>query len=809
MSRAEIGWPATTAPSLLAALTTWVALWSWAGFVESPSRYLVPVLGSALLVAATGILLRAARLGSTLVLAAQVVLLAIWLTHAWAPDAALGGWLPTPASVAEVFADLGAGVAAAQSYHAPLSDSVPQIFPLLVAAGSLIAVLVDFLACGVRRVPLAGLPLLALYTAPVSILAEGVPWWVFGATALSFLALLATDEGTRLLSWGRRVPRGDTMLDTGGGVVSSESIRTSARRLGLTATGLALVAPIVIPTFSGGFLPGNGSGGSGAGGAVNISNPLVNLRRDLVRGRDTNLLTLKTDDADPSYLRLSVLDAFDGRTWEPSNRDIPPEHRADGLVSRPPGLAAGVPRKQVHYDLSIDGSFRSTWLPTPYPVTTIRVPGDWRYDSNTLDFVSAEGGVTTAGLDYSLTALEVSPRTEDLLAAHSPPEAVFTPYTALPDNLPTRVTELARQVTTGADTRFEKAVLLQRWFRQDGGFRYSLARAAGTGNDDLLAFLSTGPGGRVGYCEQFAAAMAVMGRSLGIPSRVAVGFLRPDRVGPDEYVYSSHDLHAWPEMYFDGVGWVRFEPTPGDRAAGVPGYTAGQLGGPDATQLPSATASASAPQGPRRDRRQLDPGAAASGGGTGGGGPWPELLLLVGAAALALAPRLARDAGRRRRWATAGSAAELAETAWREVRDTALDLRLQWDDTVTLRTAARSAAASFGRPGADEREGHVRGGVRGARANPEAAHALERLVRDVERARYARASSSEPWRSADELAADVETCCAALRAGATKKRRRAATWLPASLVSNGAWRSFGTWRTSRDVAVETGVDRAT
>ena len=63
--------------------------------------------------------------------------------------------------------------------------------------------------------------------------------------------------------------------------------------------------------------------------------------------------------------------------------------------------------------------------------------------------------------------------------------------------------------------------------------------------------------------------MALMGRSLGIPSRVAVGFLRPEQVGQDTYVYSSRDLHAWPEMYFGGIGWVRFEPTP-QRAITVP-----------------------------------------------------------------------------------------------------------------------------------------------------------------------------------------------------------------------------------------------
>jgi hypothetical protein len=128
---------------------------------------------------------------------------------------------------------------------------------------------------------------------------------------------------------------------------------------------------------------------------------------------------------------------------------------------------------------------------------------------------------------------------------------------------------------------------------------------------------------------------------------------------------------------------------------------------------------------------------------------------------------------------------------------------------LTLRTTARRTAASFGRPGADEREGYVRGGVRGATANPEAARALERLVRDVERARYARAEDGETGRDSTEVAADVETCCAALRAGASKRRRRTATWLPASLVSNGVWHSPSLRRRTGDAPIEVGVDRAT
>ena len=145
--------------------------------------------------------------------------------------------------------------------------------------------------------------------------------------------------------------------------------------------------------------------------------------------------------------------------------------------------------------------------------------------------------------------------------------------TDLPNDLDPIVHELAVTVTAEEPTRFEKAVALQQWFREKGGFTYDDQVDLGNGTDDLVRFLTEGDGGRTGYCEQFAAAMAVMARDLGIPARVAVGFLVPEQVGTDEYVYSAHDLHAWPELFFSGSGWVRFEPTPPGRASGVPDYT--------------------------------------------------------------------------------------------------------------------------------------------------------------------------------------------------------------------------------------------
>jgi len=774
--------PATMLVALLAALTTWSTLFSWRGLVDRPGDYLVPSLLICLLVAVSGALLRAGRVPALLVPFGQAIVVLVWAARSWAREQSLGGWLPTPEALGVIADRIAAGAQDATQFAAPVPESAPAIHALLIAAAAGTALLVDVLACGVRRVPLAGLPLLAVYTVPVSILSDGVSWWVFAAGALGFLSTMAADQAQRLSHWGRQIGGQPVtegrFFDSSGTAVSTRAVHASARRIGVVATGLAVLVPIFVPTFGAQLFDGPGSGPGGDGDSVAISNPMVDLRRDLVRGDDVDLLFMETDDPDPSYLRISVLDEFDGETWRPAGRDIPVQQRADGPLPTPPGLDPEVESTQHRYAIEVTDQFGSNWLPTPYPPTFVRVAGDWRYDVRTLDVVSAAEGQTTRGLSYGVRGIELDPSAEQLASAPPAAQEVYARATDLPTTTPALVAQLARDVTEGHTGKLEQAVALQSWFRRDGGFTYSTAREAGNGLDELVQFLTPGPEGRVGYCEQFAAAMAVMSRSLDIPARVAVGFLRPERLGDRSYVYSAHDLHAWPELYFEGVGWVRFEPTPQDRATDVPGYTRGDLdaGGPSAEE-------SAAGLGSRQNRFNRPDGAAVpeqptarEPGAASGPGPLAWLLPLTALLLLAVTPRLLRGSVRRRRWAAAQSPAEVAEAAWAELRDSALDLGVAWDDTVTLRTRARSLVQSFAADGGVE-DG-VRLPTRGADANPEATHALERLVKLVEQARYAR---SVP--DSDEVADDVDLCVAALEAGSSKARRLQATWLPASLVT--------------------------
>ncbi len=797
--------PMTLVPSLLAALTTWVTLLAWGGFAERPARFMVPILWACVLVALVGMLLRSARVPALLVVGAQLVAVLLWLQHRYAGGEALAGLLPTPTSVRAMLAVLGEAVDAAATYSSPVPRSVPEFYPLLVVAGSLTAVLVDLLAVGLRRAPLAGLPLLAVYTAPVSILDGGVSWLLFAAASMCFLFLIAAGESLRLSHWGRQLTPKVGLYDSRNSPVSHQAVWASARKIGFTATALAVVVPALIPSISGSWFDSGRNGGNGNGDGVTVTNPMVDLKRDLVRGADVDLVRVRTKDPDPSYLRISVLNTFDGTAWRPAGRDIPREQRADGPVARPPGLETKVATRRYKSTIEVSDFFTSRWLPTPYPVSAVYAPGDWRYDRSTMDFISAAANQTTAGLTYTVEALRLSPTASELADAIPAPLSVFTPNTDLPRSLPRSVGTLAREVTQGRATKFEQAVALQQWFREDGGFRYSLERPAGSGTQDLVSFLSTGKNGRVGFCEQFAAAMAVMGRTLGIPSRVAVGFLRADSTGPDTWTFSTHDLHAWPEMYFGGVGWVRFEPTPQGRTGAVPGYTTQSL--PTVAPSSSSSAPSAAPSVNRVDKT-TDGATPTTPGGSGPTLGHPLVLgglgLLLGLLALALTPRVLRARVRRRRRTDEGTATDWVEAAWRELRDSAVDLGLAWDDHVTLRTAATRLEGAFGDPG--EADDALTRGRRGRDVNPDAAAALHRLVGLLERARYAR-SLPPGAASHGEVLADADACIEALRAGAGRNRRSRAAWLPASVLS----RTGSHHRRARHrgpVLGQPGVDRA-
>lgn len=670
-------------------------------------------------------------------------------TLLFARDSAWFGLVPTPSSVAALGEVLAAGFVDIETYAAPL---VPGTGMVLIAAGgtALVALVVDTVAVSYRRPALAGLALLGLYAVPAALSPAGVPWLTFALAAAGYLGLLVVDSQDKVTRWGRQLS-GGTSPAAGAGTLSA-----TGRRIGVAAVGGAIVLPLVAPGPAGGFLAG-GDGWLGGGGqgrnVINASNPVVDLGRNLNLPTPVEVMRYRSSADDPGYIRLVSLDDFNGTTWEPRSIRAPQTQTVDRGLARPPGLASDVASTEVTTDIQLE-SLESTWLPLPYPATIVTgLEGRWLWEESTFNVYSADD---LEGQDYTVSSLQLEPTPEQLRGAGDVDSAVAG-FTELPDGMPPLVLQLAQDVTAGHETAFDKAVALQSYLRSPRNFAYDEQAPEGMGMQALDNFLREGRG----FCVHFSSAMAVMARSLDIPARVVVGWTPgSDPDGDGTYSVTTDAFHAWPELYFEGVGWVAFEPTPARRTGQPPAYT--QVEAPSAAAAPTPTSPAAADPNLQPERPQLDEGEGSTGDEAGAFTrtdiPWTGLGVTALVAAVLLAPAAARRLVRRHRWSSAGSPAGLAAAAWHELRDETVDHGIVLPESLTPRQFAAGIAQAVPLTTAAEQ-------------------ALGRVARAAERYQYA-----PDVGDVGDLRGDVATIAGRLRATAGRWQRLRARVLPASTL---------------------------
>jgi transglutaminase-like putative cysteine protease len=745
----------------VAAATTWFTLLSWGTFTTDAAKVTVPLFFMGALIAGIGGVARWLRVPTVVTLVVQVVVGAMCVLGSVA-----GSVIPTSTTLDEFIAAFQDAIATAQAFQAPIPPGVPPIAAILLTGGVATFIIIDLLAGALRRIPLAGLALLTVYSVPVSITGNGASWFAFIAMSIGFLTLLFLVHSEQVERWGRGMgsdTAGDHADPSSFGVRTG-AVRGSAAAIGATATAMALVLPILVPTLEVTLFEGAGPGTR----QIEVADPMVDLRRDLNRGEDIPLLWVTTPEKNPSYFRFAVLTRFNGNTWTPGDRDIPENQVARGEMPALIGVASGTKRTEAEYHVRVSSDFESDWLPTTPQVSSMTVLGDWRYDTSTMDFMSTDDGVNTADMTYDFTGVDVVPDPELMDNSVSGGASVRSTYLEVPASISSDIRTLAAGVTGDEVTRFRKARALQQWFREDGGFEYSTASLDDEEQGSLTSFLAES--GRVGYCEQFAASMAIMARIIGIPARVAVGFLQSKPAGANQYEFSAHDLHAWPELFFPGAGWVRFEPTPRDGAETLPSYTTASLP-PVASNSPSTSAARPEDQLPSRGA-SADPDAGAN-SDDGSSFPWLVVsLTMLGVllvAALVLLPGFVRRKRRERR--LLGDIEDL----WLELRDHAVDLGHGWPHGRSPRATGAWLADWFGSAEGDATLDRPR---HGAEQNPDAAQALDRLVEQIERARYSRSGASV---DNEQAMLDTRTIEAALDRGVGPRVRRRSRWLPRSL----------------------------
>ncbi|OIJ68760.1 transglutaminase TgpA family protein [Streptomyces mangrovisoli] len=754
----------------------------------SPATWLIQAAFLVAIQSGTGAAARRVPLGRALTVGVQILVTLVLLTLVFAREYAVVGLVPGPDAFRH-FGDLlqqGSTDVGRYAIPAPLSDGIRL---MLVGGVLVIGLAVDTLAVTFRSAAPAGLPLLALYAVGAALSHGHADWLWFVVAASGYLMLLLAEGRDRLAQWGRvfgGAPRAPG--DLAPGVVAP--VRTG-RRIGMAALGMALIVPLALPTMGGGLLgtAGNGVGsGTGIGGGASSVDLLVSLQNSLNVDEDRTVLTLATNSSDLSdmYLRIVSLDEFDGATWKPAQRHVT---SVPDTFPTPAGLGADVKRAQITTRIAAADSYAQDWLPMPYPPSGVKINGSWRYEPVGMT-LSGDHGQTTRGMTYTVDSLDVQPTAEQLAASPDPSQAMLHEYTDVPKSVPSVVAKTARTVTKGARNHYEEAVKLQDYFAVNGGFQYDTDVKVGQGPDAIAKFLKD----KRGFCEHFSFAMAAMARTLGIPARVAVGFA-PGTVQADGTVTEGlKDAHAWPELYFEGVGWVRFEPTP--NRGTVPSYTQSTVPGstlPDQAR-PSQSASAAASPAPSDSQsctpslRKLDACPSASEQATAvrnGDGPgwWAQVLValaILAGLAIPLSPMLVRLRMRAVRLGGHGRSekdAALATLAvWQELSDTAWDFGILPVESQTPRTAAARIV----------RLGHL---------DAAAAASVHRVAEAVEQVLYA----PRP-RPVAGLAGETRQVVTALRTTANATTRLRALLAPRSTVrvfwAVGAW-----WSTMRPLRV--------
>ena len=727
------------------------------------TAWLTDSLGAVTVVVVSGLVTR--RLGVPRVLQPVValLLLAAYLLVVFVGDTLSAGVVPTGQTGDALTALWHQAQNNVQHYGPPVPVSRGLV--LLTAAGvGGVALVVDLVAVVLDRAAIAGLALLVLLAVPSAVLPRGVGGLPFVLAAIGWLGLLLVEGSERIGRWGTPMRSALPGARPGG---DDSSLGRTGRRIGVAAVGAAVVVPLIVPGLDHRLVGGgSGPGGSGRGGpqTANTYNPITRLSGYLDRAKKAPLFDYVTTDPNPDYIRMTTLDTYDNGTWRAS------ELRADPKKAR---VKNGIPTPSdelgEHRSFTMTVALRPKaldvhWLPAPYGPTRadIDVAWLWEKQSQTI-FAAAE---TTKDLShYKVTANRSVPGRATLQAARldDVPQDVLDHYGSRPA-VDGYVTRLVERITRNKASEYARAVALQDYFTTGHGFLYDLqASQAAPGEDPLVAFLR----GKHGFCEQYATAMAAMLRVAGIPARVAVGFTAGTKLSGKSgsyYEVTTQEAHAWPEAYFAGSGWVRFEPTPGASGAQVPGYTQAAPvtptpgGGPTPTVTggPTPKPSATLPPGISRILNGDKATTPQTSAGSRAVSAAPSLWLvapIVAAVALVL-PFLLTALRRRVRWASPGPL-----TAWEQLLDDAADVGWSWQEPDSPRAAAARLAV-------------------GTRLRPDAAAALQQIAAAAERVRYA-----PPERQRrEDLSGQSAVVRAALHAQASRSVRLRALLFPPSTL---------------------------
>lgn len=622
-------------------------------------------MGIALIVTAAIVFTRLAfrrrhRAWATLV---GLIVLLFSLCLFFAPSTAVLGIIPTFDTIDYFDYLIGAGNGSIVRQKIP-ANPVTGILFIIAAAAGIVAIMLDFVAVVMRKPAATGLIYLVLVAVPTFIAPDLADPFLFVLAGAAWLV-----------------------------VVHLSSPYVQGRRA-LAVGGISLVAAVVVQLVLLPVTPFDERSSDVELGYTTGLNPILTLGDSLRQPDPVPALRYTSDAQDPGYLTFSILETFDDDGWQP--RSFVADSPSDlGGIENAPGRGDDVEIEQITTSIRV-GAVGGRWLPVPYSPTSIDgVVGNWVWQRSDRGIRSSSASMQ--GQAYTVRSDIAHPTVAQLRAAGTEIPAGRDEYTLLPVGFPQSIVTEAQDIAGDLPTNYDKALALQSYFHGPD-FDYSTDAPVsgdfdGTDSEIIAEFLEV----KSGYCVHYASAMAVMARSLNIPARVSVGFTPGREIVDDDgasYLVTTDNLHAWPELFFAGIGWVRFEPTPGQGE--IPSFDPGQVDPspeptdsasptnapePTPTADPETSPTPTATPGAPIDPIEESPAVIQQRDG------WRALAISVTAALvllLALSPAISRALRRRRRFTSVHRTGS-AVAAWAEVTDTAVDLGHPADESVTPR----------------------------------------------------------------------------------------------------------------------------
>jgi transglutaminase-like putative cysteine protease len=472
--------------------------------------------------------------------------------------------IPGASAIANAGRDLSNAPHVLRSAVTPV-DPVGAALMLAVVAAFVAALVTELIARHLEAPVGAIGPSIALY---VALCALGSGRWapttaVYALVVVEYLVALHHTEMEARRTWFQSTANRRSQV-VGGGALA-----------GVLAVAVAVALGPGVPGARGTAWIQYRSLGSGSGSNIlNVTSPLVSVGAKLNGKQSTEeVFTVQTTEPKGNYWRVIALDRFENDGW-----GLNSDQRSASTL---PGPTGGPGTTLVSQTFRL-GNIDARWLPAAYRPIDITVPNSKFLPGSTSLFLDNP----LAGLVYSVTSEVANPDKAVLESVNLNDLGEMSDDVSLPADFPQRARTFADTVTKNARTPYDKAIALMNVFHAPP-FKYDTRVNLGTTADALDKFLFVT---HKGFCEQYAAAFAELARSIGLPTRVAVGYQPGTQSADGKWHVEEKDAHAWPEVWLGRtVGWYRFEPTP-NRVDPVTG-----LGDKNATTVGGATTTTSAP----------------------------------------------------------------------------------------------------------------------------------------------------------------------------------------------------------------------